>query len=63
VARYSAQMDKRQSRVVKSTCQHLPVDHPINWNGATFLPRDHIGLTKDEVFADNLLFKLLESPR
>lgn len=56
-------MDKRQSRVVKSTCQHLPVDHPINWNGATFLPRDHIGLTKDEVFADNLLFKLLESPR
>lgn len=34
---------------------------PIDWTHATFLFTGHIGLTKDPVFTDNVLFLLLES--
>ena len=36
---------------------------PIDWDSVTFLDRDHIGITKDDTFIDNILFKILESPR
>jgi len=36
---------------------------PIPWAGVTFIHSDHLGLTRDPTFADNLLFTLLERPR
>lgn len=36
---------------------------PINWTSVNFLFSDHIGLTKDAVFTDNLLFLLLEKDK
>ncbi len=35
---------------------------PIAWSGVHFLFTDHIGLTRDPAFADNVLHLLLESP-
>ncbi len=35
---------------------------PIPWTGVTFLFDDHIGLTTDPVFTDNVLHTLLEAP-
>ena len=39
------------------------VQTPIDWDRVTFLFRDHLGLTRDPAFTDNLLFLLLEEPR
>ena len=36
---------------------------PIVWSGVYFLFTDHLGLTKDPAFTDNVLFILLEAPR
>lgn len=36
---------------------------PIDWADVNFLFTDHIGLTADPVFADNVLHLLLESPK
>ena len=36
---------------------------PIPWASVTFLFTDHLGLTKDPGFTDNVLFQLLEAPR
>jgi hypothetical protein len=36
---------------------------PIQWEDVLFLFRGHLGLTKDPVFTDNLLYWLLEDPR
>ncbi|MEM1109360.1 MAG: hypothetical protein AAGH99_11810 [Planctomycetota bacterium] len=36
---------------------------PIDWTDVNFLFTDHIGLTADPVFADNVLYLLLESPK
>lgn len=36
---------------------------PIQWTGVTFLFSDHLGMTRDPAFTDNLLFLLLEEPR
>ena len=36
---------------------------PIGWSGVQFLFSDHLGLTEDPAFADNVLFLLLEKPR
>ncbi|MEO6595394.1 MAG: hypothetical protein ABIP94_11635 [Planctomycetota bacterium] len=38
------------------------LDSPVRWHGVTFLPDDHIGLTRNPVFTANLLFYLLEQP-
>ena len=35
---------------------------PIDWDRVTFLFTDHLGLTRDPAFTDNLLFMLLEAP-
>ncbi len=36
---------------------------PIVWRNVMFLSKGHMGLTKDPVFTDNLLFWLLQQPR
>jgi pimeloyl-ACP methyl ester carboxylesterase len=36
---------------------------PIDWSSVLFLFSDHLGLTHDEAFADNVLYWLLEDPR
>ena len=36
---------------------------PIQWRQVTFLFTDHLGLTSDPVFVDNVLYQLLEEPR
>jgi hypothetical protein len=33
---------------------------PLDFHSALLLPNDHLGLTRDEVFRDNVLFWLLE---
>ena len=35
---------------------------PVKWSHVTFLFQDHIGLTQDPVFVDNILYLLLEEP-
>ncbi len=35
---------------------------PIDWSRITFLFSDHLGMTRDPAFTDNLLFVLLEEP-
>jgi len=55
VLRSSALLDERiggtWSRSLKS---------PIPWNNVTFIFKDHLGLTQDAAFTDNLLYRLLE---
>ena len=58
VLRASALMDERvgglwQPRLVS----------PIEWTQVSFLFTDHLGMTKDPAFYDNVLFLLLESQR
>jgi hypothetical protein len=36
---------------------------PIDWSSVLFLFSDHLGLTQDDAFADNVLYWLLEDPR
>ena len=36
---------------------------PIPWSDVLFLFEDHLGLTRDPTFTDNLLYWLLEDPR
>jgi hypothetical protein len=39
------------------------VASPVAWDRVTFLFRDHLGITTDPAFTDNLLYLLLEEPR
>ncbi len=36
---------------------------PIQWTNVTFIYKDHLGITQDPAFTDNLLYLLLEAPR
>ncbi|MEQ8850200.1 MAG: hypothetical protein RIB32_00285 [Phycisphaerales bacterium] len=57
VTRPSALMDERAGG------PYLPrVRTPIDWHRVQFCFTDHIGLTNDPAFVDNLLFTLLEAP-
>lgn len=58
VPRYSALMDERTGGTWQPT-----LTSPIDWAGVTFIPADHIGLTSDKSFANNVLYLLLEDPR
>jgi pimeloyl-ACP methyl ester carboxylesterase len=60
VSRASALMDERFSMGVKWTPRLVS---PIAWSNVNFLFADHLGLTSDPGFSDNILFLLLESPR
>ena len=35
----------------------------LSWSNLTFLNAEHLELTEDPTFSDNLLFQLLESPK
>jgi len=57
VTRYSALGDERQGGPYQVRLRsHIP------WTSQTFLSDDHIGLTKNPHFSDNILYLLLERP-
>lgn len=58
VLRSSALMDERVGREWTPT-----LDSPIRWSQVTFVFADHLGMTKDAAFSDNVLFLLLEQAR
>ena len=58
VLRTSALGDERVGR------SWLPViQTPVSWRGVQFVFSDHLAMTKDPSFVDNVLFRLLEAPR
>ncbi len=57
VLRSSALMDERAGSNIKGR-----LITPIHWANVLFLFSDHLGLTKDPVFTDNILYTLLEQP-
>ncbi|MEM7008837.1 MAG: hypothetical protein AAF462_06845 [Thermodesulfobacteriota bacterium] len=57
VTRNSALMDERTGGVWQPYLQS-----PIKWTNVMFLFSDHLGLTKDPGFSDNVLYILLEQP-
>lgn len=58
VTRYSALMDERVGAEWQPT-----LISPIDWQGVNFIPADHIGLTSDRAFTNNMLYLLLEDER
>ena len=58
VLRSSALLDERIGSEWSPTLKS-----PIKWEGVTFLFTDHLELTRDPVFTDNVLYYLLEQPR
>lgn len=58
VTRDSALMDERVGSEWKPFLRT-----PIDWSRVQFIFEDHIGLTRDPAFVDNLLFMLLEAGR
>jgi pimeloyl-ACP methyl ester carboxylesterase len=58
VLRSSALMDER----MPNHHNHRLIS-PIHWDQVLFIFSDHLGLTKDPAFTDNVLYFLLESPR
>lgn len=60
VTRASALMDERLS---DSTAWTPRLSTPVQFQSVTFLFANHLGLTSDEAFTDNVLFLLLEAPR
>lgn len=58
VLRSSALMDERIGADLVGR-----LDSPIDWTSVHFLFSDHIGLTKDPGFSDNLLYFLFEKPK
>ena len=57
VSRYSAVGDERFG-----TPRVGRLISPIPWSGVSFLSDDHLGLTNNPHFVDNMLFELLEAP-
>ncbi len=58
VLRSSALADQRAPHEIAETLRT-----PVPWKRSTFISSDHIGLTSDPVFTDNVLFTLLEERR
>ena len=58
VLRRSALMDERLEKNVGNRLKS-----PIAWDQVLFIFSDHLGMTKDPGFVDNILYFLLESPR
>jgi len=58
VLRTSALMDER----VGSEWS-LGLITPVDWTNVMFLLEDHLGMTREPVFVDNVLYLLLEDPR
>ena len=58
VLRSSALMDERVGRPWTPNLQS-----PIDWTHVTFMFSDHLGMTRDPSFSDNVLYLLLEAQR
>jgi pimeloyl-ACP methyl ester carboxylesterase len=58
VLRSSALMDERVGGAWQPTLQS-----PIGWTDTLMLFTNHLGLTRDRIFTDNVLYWLLEDPR
>ena len=58
VLRRSALMDERMEKNLGNR-----LVSPIGWSQVLFIFSDHLGMTKDPAFVDNILYFLLESPR
>ncbi|MEO1028467.1 MAG: hypothetical protein AAFX02_05355 [Pseudomonadota bacterium] len=58
VPRHSALLDERTGNEWEPLLQS-----PIDWTSVQFIATDHLGLTTDPGFANNVLFLLLEDPR
>ena len=58
VTRASTLMDERIG-----TGYQPRVQSPIRWDHVQFIPANHIGLTSDPSFSNNVLYELLERPR
>jgi len=58
VLRSSALFDERQDKGWQPQ-----LISPIDWSSVLFLSSDHLGLTEDPAFTDNVLYWLLEDPR
>ena len=58
VTRASTLMDERVG-----TGYQPRVQSPIRWDSVQFIPADHIGLTSDPSFSNNVLYELLERPK
>ncbi len=58
VLRTSALLDERQGRPWSPS-----LVSPIRWRQVMFLFSDHLGMTKDPAFTDNVLYLLLDDPR
>ncbi len=58
VLRSSTLMDERMADNLQSR-----LISPVHWDQVLFIFSDHLGLTKDPAFTDNILYFLLESPR
>ncbi len=54
VSRNSALMDETLGNSKK-----IKIETPIDWSGVTFIFSDHIGITHDPIFVDNILYLLL----
>ena len=59
VLRSSALMDERVGRLPWTPGLRSPID----WTHVTFMFSDHLGMTRDPNFSDNVLFLLLEDQR
>jgi len=57
VTRRSALGDLRPERAAQ-----MWLESAVPWSSVTFLPDDHIGLTRNPIFTDNVLFHLLRQP-
>lgn len=58
VLRRSALMDERNEKMLGSR-----LTSPVHWSQVLFIFSDHLGMTMDPAFVDNILYFLLESPR
>ena len=57
VPRYSTVADERTGGALQPW-----LVSPMPWTSITFLADDHVGLTRNPFFVDNMLFILLETP-
>lgn len=62
VLRSSAVMDERTGR--EDTDEWRPgLRSPIDWRDVTFVFTNHLEMTRDPAFIDNILYRLLDAPR
>jgi hypothetical protein len=61
VLRVSALLDARQGR--DPAMRGAAVVTPMDLRRAPILPREHLGITRDPTFRNNILYWLLEEPR